>query len=178
MCIRDRNLDWYTPTVWKFVLTSSLKIGTIKMLKVNNRSYTYIPPYERFIMGGNGIPYGTMLRGYPDNSIGPLTTQGRGSGGNTMIKYTTEFRFPFSENPVVYAMLFAEAGNVWQDSRLMSMLQYERTNPLDLKRSAGAGIRFFMPMIGKLGFDVGYGFDDITGNGEPQGWEYTIIFGN
>ena len=61
------------------MLTSSLKIGTIKMLKVNNRSYTYIPPYERFIMGGNGIPYGTMLRGYPDNAIGPLTTQGRGS---------------------------------------------------------------------------------------------------
>ena len=172
------NLDWYTPTVWKFVLTSSLKIGTIKMLKVNNRSYTYIPPYERFIMGGNGIPYGTMLRGYPDNSIGPLTTEGRGSGGNTMIKYTTEFRFPFSENPVVYAMLFAEAGNVWQDTRLMSTLRYKRTSPLDLKRSAGVGIRFFMPMIGKLGFDVGYGFDDITGNGEPQGWEYTIIFGN
>ena len=172
------NLDWYTPTFWKFVLTSSLKIGTIKMLRVNNKGYTYIPPYERFIMGGNGIPYGTMLRGYPDNSIGPLTTTGRGVGGNTMVKYTTEFRFPFSENPVVYAMLFAEAGNVWHDTRLMSTLRYERSNPLELKRSAGAGIRFFMPMIGKLGFDVGYGFDDITGNGEPQGWEYTIIFGN
>ena len=172
------NLDWYTPTFWKFVLNSSLKIGTIKMLRVNNKGYTYIPPYERFIMGGNGIPYGTMLRGYPDNSIGPLTTQGRGIGGNTMIKYTTEFRFPFSENPVVYAMLFAEAGNVWHDTRLMSTLRYVRTDPLELKRSAGIGIRFFMPMIGKLGFDVGYGFDDITGNGQPQGWEYTIIFGN
>jgi len=171
------NLDWYTPTFYKFVLTSSLKIGTIKMLRTN-KGYTYIPPYERFIMGGNGIPYGTMLRGYPDNSIGPLTTQGRGIGGNTMIKYTTEFRFPFSENPVVYAMLFAEAGNVWQDTRLMSSLRYQRTSPLELKRSAGVGIRFFMPMIGKLGFDVGYGFDDITGDGTPQGWEYTIIFGN
>ena len=172
------KLDWYTPTFWKFVLNSSLNIGTIKMLRVNNKGYTYIPPYERFIMGGNGIPYGTMLRGYPDNSIGPLSSDGRGIGGNTMIKYTTEFRFPFSENPVVYAMLFAEAGNVWHDTRLMSTLRYVRTDPLELKRSAGIGIRFFMPMIGKLGFDVGYGFDDITGNGEPQGWEYTIIFGN
>ena len=170
------SLDWYTPTFWKFVLTSSIKIGTIKMLDVKN-SNEWIPPYERFIMGGNGIPYGTMLRGYPDNSVGPLSSQGRSFGGNTMIKYSTEFRFPFSENPVVYAMLFAEAGSVWNDSQLMHSLALERKNPIDLKRSAGIGIRFFMPMIGMLGFDMGYGFDDISGDRKPQGWEYTIIFG-
>ena len=170
------TLDWYTPTFWKFVLTSSLKMGMIRKLDVG-QDFTYIPPYERFIMGGNGIPYGTMLRGYPDNSIGPLTAQGRGIGGNTVAKYSTEFRFPFSENPVVYAMLFAEAGGVWNDTNLMQSLGFPRRDPLELKRSAGIGIRFFMPMIGQLGFDMGYGFDDISGDGEPQGWEYTIIFG-
>jgi len=170
------SLDWYTPTFWKFVLTSSLKMGIIRKLDVG-QEFTYIPPYERFIMGGNGIPYGTMLRGYPDNSIGPLTAQGRGIGGNTVAKYSTEFRFPFSENPVVYAMLFAEAGGVWNDTNLMQSLGFPRRDPLELKRSAGIGIRFFMPMIGQLGFDMGYGFDDISGDGEPQGWEYTIIFG-
>ncbi len=170
------SLDWYTPTFWKFVLTSSLKMGMIRKLDVG-QDFTYIPPYERFIMGGNGIPYGTMLRGYPDNSIGPLTAQGRGIGGNTVAKYSTEFRFPFSENPVVYAMLFAEAGGVWNDTNLMQSLGFPRRDPLELKRSAGIGIRFFMPMIGQLGFDMGYGFDDISGDGEPQGWEYTIIFG-
>jgi len=170
------SLDWYTPTFWKFVLTSSLKMGMIRKLDVG-QEFTYIPPYERFIMGGNGIPYGTMLRGYPDNSIGPLTAQGRGIGGNTVAKYSTEFRFPFSENPVVYAMLFAEAGGVWNDTNLMQSLGFPRRDPLELKRSAGIGIRFFMPMIGQLGFDMGYGFDDISGDGEPQGWEYTIIFG-
>ncbi len=170
------SLDWYTPTFWKFVLTSSLKMGMIRKLDVG-QEFTYIPPYERFIMGGNGIPYGTMLRGYPDNSIGPLTAQGRGIGGNTVAKYSTEFRFPFSENPVVYAMLFAEAGGVWNDTNLMQSLGFPRKDPLELKRSAGIGIRFFMPMIGQLGFDMGYGFDDISGDGEPQGWEYTIIFG-
>ena len=170
------TLDWYTPTFWKFVLTSSLKMGTIRQLNVGG-GYTYIPPYERFIMGGNGIPYGTMLRGYPDNSIGPLTAQGRGIGGNTIMKYSTEFRFPFSENPVVYGMLFAEAGGVWNDTRLIKSLGSPRREPLELKRSAGIGIRFFMPMIGQLGFDMGYGFDDIVGDGNPQGWEYTIIFG-
>ena len=170
------SLDWYTPTFWKFVLTSSLKMGMIRKLDVG-QEFTYIPPYERFIMGGNGIPYGTMLRGYPDNSIGPLTAQGRGIGGNTVAKYSTEFRFPFSENPVVYAMLFAEAGGVWNDTNLIQSLGFPRRDPLELKRSAGIGIRFFMPMIGQLGFDMGYGFDDISGDGEPQGWEYTIIFG-
>ena len=70
-----------------------------------------------------------MLRGYPDNSVGPLSSQGR-SFGNTMIKYSTEFRFPFSENPVVYAMLFAEAGSVWNDSQLMHSLALERRIPL------------------------------------------------
>ena len=94
-----------------------------------------------------------------------------------MLKYTTEFRVPLSENPVVYAMLFAEAGGVWNDTRLMQSLGFPRRYPLELKRSAGIGIRFFMPMIGQLGFDMGYGFDDITGDGNPQGWEYTIIFG-
>ena len=95
-----------------------------------------------------------------------------------MLKYSTEFRVPFSENPVVYGMLFAEAGGVWNDTRLLySHWDFRRRNPLELKRSAGIGIRFFMPMIGQLGFDMGYGFDDITGDGNPQGWEYTIIFG-
>ena len=171
------TLDWYTPTFWKFVLTSSLKVGTIRMLNTGGDNFAYIPPYERFIMGGNGIPYGTMLRGYPDNAVGPTTSQGRSIGGNTMLKYTTEFRVPFSENPVVYGMLFAEAGGVWNDTRLMQSLGFPRRYPLELKRSAGIGIRFFMPMIGQLGFDMGYGFDDITGDGNPQGWEYTIIFG-
>ena len=117
-------------------------------------------------MGGNGIPYGTMLRGYPDNSIGPLTSQGRGIGGNTLVKYTNEFRFPFSENPVVYAMLFAEAGGVWNDTQLMQSLGFPRRNAIDLKRSAGIGFRLYMPMLGVLGYDMGYGFDStiIDGN--------------
>lgn len=172
------NLEWYTPTFWKFVLMSSVQIGTIRALSSTGKESSIIPFTEKFYMGGNGIQYGTMLRGYPENSIGPLSDSGVETvGGNTMLKYTTEFRFPFSENPVVYGMLFAEAGNVWEDSRLMQSLSFPRRNNFELKRTLGVGIRFFMPMIGLLGFDMGYGFDDITGDGKPQGWEYTIIFG-
>ncbi|HIN96397.1 MAG TPA: outer membrane protein assembly factor BamA, partial [Candidatus Marinimicrobia bacterium] len=157
------NLEWFTPTFWKFVLMSSIKLGAIKPLQPSNEELSIVPFDEKFIMGGNGIPYGNMLRGYPDNSIGPLTTSGRPIGGSAMIKFTSEFRIPFSENPVVYGLVFGEMGNVWDTLDMTEPFGLTRTGPLSLKRSAGVGFRFFMPMLGMLGFDMGYGFDDITG---------------
>ncbi|MFL3007492.1 MAG: BamA/TamA family outer membrane protein [Candidatus Neomarinimicrobiota bacterium] len=121
-------------------------------------------------MGGNGIPYGNVLRGYDDNRVGPLTSTGNPIGGNTLVKFSTEFRIPFAENPVVYGMVFAEMGNVWSSTDLMERLSLPRSGPLDLKRSAGVGVRFFMPMIGMLGFDLARGFDrvDINGKLKPE----------
>ena len=128
-------------------------------------------------MGGNGIPYGNPLRGYDDNRVGPLTSSGRPVGGDALIKINSEFRVPFSENPVVYGLVFAEMGNVWSSPYLMERFDLPRAGALDLKRSAGAGIRFFMPMIGMLGFDIGYGFDNVE-NGKKIGqWKTTITFG-
>ena len=171
------KLEWYTPTFWKFVLKSSLNLGIIESLPSEKDELSIIPFDERFIMGGNGIPYGNMLRGYPDNSIGPVTTGGSPIGGNAMMKFNTEFRFPFSENPVVYGLIFGEMGNVWDSYYMTEPFNISRGGALTLRKSAGVGIRFFMPMIGMLGFDLGYGFDDITGSGSPQGWTTTIIFG-
>ena len=156
---------------------TTAKLGVIQPLPSPDDKLSLIPFDEKFIMGGNGIPYGNMLRGYPDNSIGPLTSSGRPAGGNAMMRFNTEFRIPFSENPVVYGMLFAEMGNVWNTSDLTEPFHLPRNGALSMKRTAGAGIRFFMPMIGMLGFDMGYGFDDVTGEGKPQGWTYTITFG-
>ena len=172
------NLEWFTPTFWKFVLMNSMKIGAIKELPSNNSNPSYIPYNDRFIMGGNGIPYGNVLRGYDDNRVGPLTSTGNPIGGNTLVKFSTEFRVPFAENPVVYGMLFAEMGNVWSSTDLMERLNLPRSGPLDLKRSIGVGIRFFMPMIGMLGFDLGRGFDrvDINGKLKPE-WKTTLTFG-
>jgi len=93
------------------------------------------------------------------------------------MRFITEFRIPFSENPVIYGLMFAEAGNVWNSASMTEPFSIPRSGPLSLKRSAGFGIRFFMPMIGMLGFDMGYGFDDNDGNGSPDAWNYTIIFG-
>ena len=171
------KLEWYTPTFWKFVLKSSLNLGIIESLPSEKDELSIIPFDERFIMGGNGIPYGNMLRGYPDNSIGPVTSGGSPIGGNAMMKFNTEFRFPFSENPVVYGLIFYEIGNVWDSHHMTEPFNISRGGALTLRKSAGVGIRFFMPMIGMLGFDLGYGFDDITGSGSPQGWTTTIIFG-
>lgn len=171
------SLEWFTPTFSKFILYSSAKLGVIKTINVSNNQPSFIPFDERFIMGGNGIPYGNALRGYPDNAIGPQTEAGQAVGGNSMGKFVTELRYPLSENPVIYVMAFGELGNVWSTSRLTEPFYIDRFSSISMKKSAGIGVRFFMPGLGKLGFDMGYGFDDIDGNGNPQGWEYTITFG-
>ncbi len=171
------SLELYSPLVSKFVLVNSFDAGIIGKITSKDNERSIIPYDERFIMGGNGIPYGNMLRGYDDNAIGPISSSGSPIGGNSMLKFTTELRFALSENPVIYALAFAEMGNVWTNKDMTEPFHLMRTGPLNLKRAAGVGIRFFMPMIGLLGFDIGYGFDDITGDGEPQGWKTTITFG-
>jgi outer membrane protein insertion porin family len=167
------NLEWFTPTFWKFVLMSSFKIGVIQPLDNLNNQKSLIPFDEKFIMGGNGMPYGNMLRGYPDNSISPGPT-----GGNALLRSVTEFRVPISQNPVIYGLMFAEMGNVWNTVNMSESFDTPRDGAFTLKRSAGIGIRFYMPMMGVLGFDMGYGFDVIDNSGDPPGWNYTIIFGN
>ncbi|MCK4690132.1 MAG: BamA/TamA family outer membrane protein, partial [Candidatus Marinimicrobia bacterium] len=126
----------------------------------------------------SGMIYGVPLRGYDDNQVGPKRGSYSSSylpyGGETLFKYSLEYRFPISEEPTIYALAFVEAGNVWKN--------LSTTDPFDIRRSAGVGIRFFMPALGMIGVDFGYGFDDIdpegtTGYGKPQGWKTHFIFG-
>ena len=125
------NLEWYTPTFWKFILMNSMKIGFVKKLPSSQKDgFSFIPFNDRFLMGGNGIPYGNPLRGYDDNSVGPLSSTNSPIGGNTMVKFGTEFRVPFSQNPVVYGLLFAEMGNVWSSYDLMEKLELPRVDHL------------------------------------------------
>jgi len=167
------SLDYYMPTIWKLVMYNHVEFGVIQKLKKTS----VIPPDERFIMGGSGMIYGTALRGYDDNEVGPsyyYSGYYYPYGGETMLKYTLEHRIPISPNPTIYALLFVEAGNVWKHMK--------NTDPFDLKRSVGVGVRFYMPALGLLGVDFGYGFDDIdqegtTGYGKPEGWQTHFIFG-
>lgn len=169
-------LDFFTPTIWKLVLYNHAEFGIIKRLHKGD----LIPPDERFIMGGAGMVYGVPLRGYDDNEVGPLTYSATYGyhvpyGGETYFKYGLEYRIPISENPTIYALLFAEAGNTWRTIKT--------TDLFNLKRSVGLGVRFNMPGMGMIGIDFGYGFDDIdpvgtTGYRKPEGWKTHFIFGS
>ena len=152
----------------KLVLSQEFKIGSLNSIKVSESQRSVIPISARYFMGGSGMSYGEMLRGYRENSIGPYDFRPR--GGNLMLKYSLELRWSFSNEPTVYGFIFADMGNVWSD--------YDIIKLTDLKRSAGIGIRLFMPMLGTLGYDIGYGFDDtIFDPGQPHGWEHHFIFG-
>ncbi len=119
-----------------------------------------ISPFERYYMGGSGLSgYQNFvareiigLRGYSDNSVSSA------NGDPICARYTMELRYPISLNPqaTIFILGFAEAGNTWA--------KYKDFNPFQVKRSAGFGLRVFLPMFGLLGLDYGWGFDNIPGN--------------
>ncbi len=133
---------------------------------------TTIPPQELFYMGGNGLGGFSLtpLRGYRDNSIGPLAPNGQNLGGRIMARFLAEFRFALSLNPIpIYLLSFAEAGNVWANIRTV--------DPFGLNRAAGFGLRLLLNPIGLIGFDVGYGFDKDPFTGQTSGWRFHFQFG-
>ncbi len=139
--------EWYTTLPFGFVLYSHNKYGILEDITDNS----IILYSEYFYMGGSGLSFAEGLRGYEDGQVGPLTTGGSPKGGKTMAKNTLELRFQIVPNPTIFGLLFAEAGNVWET--------LGETNLFDLRRSVGVGFRLFMPMIGIIGVDFGYGFD-------------------
>ncbi len=162
------DFKWYSPIRPKFVFYQAMKMGMIKQV-VGKSGSSIMPPTEKFYMGGSGIPFGEMLRGYPDNSVGPYS--GGPLGGTVTLKYTSELRFSVSDNPTIYLLAFGEMGNTW--------LNFDQVDPYDLKMSAGVGMRVFMPMLGMLGLDAGYGFQP-AGNesgSNAHGWELHFLFG-
>jgi len=87
-----------------------------------------------------------------------------------MLQTTVELRFPIIDNPTMFGLIFAEAGNTWID--------LENTDPFDLRRSVGVGARIFMPMVGIIGFDYAYGFDYFDDSGRRYGkWKPQFVFG-
>ena len=160
--------DVYTPFLSsnKLVLRTKFETGFLGYYNKNLRS-----PFESFRVGGDGMSgysmYGSDiigLRGYQNNSLTPA------NGGNIYEKITLELRYPItlSQSATIYALSFLEAGNSWFD--------FANYNPFGIKRSAGLGIRIFLPMFGLMGFDWGYGFDD--GYTKGSGWsQFHFIMG-
>lgn len=154
---------WYTALAGDLVLALRSEFGYLGYYN----SAIGAPPFEKFDMGGSGLSgynmFGTdiiPLRGYEDGTITPLSyvegTTTYSDDGNIYSRYFAEFRYPVTLNPsaTIYGLAFIEGGNAWSD--------WDSFNPLDLKRSAGIGVRAYLPMFGLLGVDWGYGFDNLT----------------
>jgi outer membrane protein insertion porin family len=106
------------------------------------------------------------LRGYDNGALTPY-----GSEGYAYSRFAMELRYPLMlENATqIYALAFLEGGNAWTDVK--------RFNPFDMKRSAGVGVRIFLPMIGLMGIDWAYGFDEINGSRAYSGSQFHFILG-
>jgi outer membrane protein insertion porin family len=144
----------------KLVLNARMGFGILQSWNKNVGA----SPFERFYLGGSGLTGFNLdgreiiaLRGYGDNLISPS------QGGLLISKYTVELRYPLSLNPnaTIYGLAFAEAGNTWND--------WKKYNPFEVKRSAGVGIRIFLPMFGLMGLDYGWGFDQYDQGSQGYG---------
>ncbi len=116
-------------------------------------------PFETFYVGGDGMSgsytYATetiALRGYEN---GALTPWGREGYAYTRLGAELHFPFMLQTSTTIYGLAFVEGGNAWTSVKDFS--------PFDLKRSAGVGVRIFLPMVGMMGIDWAYGFDTVYG---------------
>ena len=150
------------------VLVTKAEFGLLGMYNKNVGK----SPFEYFQLGGDGLYgynlYGAEnigLRGYSNQSLTPA------ANGYVYNKYTVELRYPMSLNPnaTFYAIVFAEAGNCWHS--------IENFRPFDVKRSAGVGVRVYMSMIGLIGVDWGYGFDEVPGAPNANGSQFHFVIG-
>lgn len=169
----DDRFEWIEYHKWKFnasiyrqlvgnlVLSARVKYGFLGLYNTD----IGVTPFDRFYLGGDGLSGTTNMdgrevvgmRGYSNESLTPDYYMNRNIGGTIYNKSTLELRYPLSLNPsaTIYALTFVEAGNSWRE--------FKEFNPFSLKRSAGVGVRVFLPMFGLLGLDWGYGFDEIPG---------------
>ena len=149
-----------------FVLMTRVEFGLLGSYNKWKKS-----PFETYYVGGDGMTgYSTSyaeetigLRGYENGSLTPY-----GSEGYAYDRMTLELRYPFMlGNTTIYGLGFAEAGNAWTETK--------KFNPFDMKRSAGVGIRIFLPMGGLMGIDYAYGFDKVFG--KKGGGQFHFILG-
>jgi len=166
--------SWFTKLAGNLVLNTKIQYG---FLGLYNRAVGPAP-FERFYVGGDGLSGYALdgreiiaLRGYTNNSVTPRNAAGAQVGGTIFDKYTLELRYPLSLNPsaTIYLLAFAEGGNSW--------LTFKDFNPFSSKRSAGGGVRIFLPVFGLLGLDWGYGFDEIPNDPNANEGQFHFTIG-
>ena len=150
----------------KLILMARADFGLVGYFNKHKKS-----PFETFDVGGSGMSgysstYATetvALRGYNDGAVG--------SQAEAYSRLVMELRYPFMLQPTstIYGLMFVEGGNAWRD--------VTKFNPMDIKRSAGAGVRIILPMIGLLGIDWAYGFDKIGNSKDYSGSQFHFVLG-
>ncbi len=172
----DIAADWYSPLIGKLVLKTSAKLGFLSFYNDDIGA----PPFERYELGGDGLSNQQFAitgkdiissRGYEVAHF----PANRAGGATIYNKFTIEVRYPLSLNPssTIYGLMFVQSANAWK--------KFENYNPFDQLRSAGFGVRAFLPMFGLLGFDFGYGMDNPTLLNTDARWgaygNFNIILG-
>ena len=186
----DQRFRWIEYHKWKFNAASYTKLvgDLVLMTRAQfgylgryNKNWGY-SPFEGFLVGGDGMSgystYGSdiiPLRGYENYSLTPsertdYNSNGYAYAGNVYDKFTVELRYPVILQPssTIFALVFLEGGNCWSS--------IQNFNPFQIKRSAGVGARIFLPMVGLLGIDWGYGFD-LDASGRKGGSQFHFIIG-
>ena len=164
------NGSWYTRLFGKFILKTQTDFGFLGTYNKNKGNI----PFERFYLGGDGMQQYALdgretiaLRGYENGSLSSR------DGSIIYNKFSLELRYPISLKPSasVFALSFLEAGNGFDD--------FKDYNPFNAKRSAGLGVRVFMPAFGLLGIDFGYGFDrtNYSNSNQRSGWQTHFVIG-
>jgi outer membrane protein insertion porin family len=164
--------EWYQSLIGDLVLAFNGEFG---YLGYYNSDIGH-SPFGTFDVGGDGISgynlYGRetiALRGYENSSLTPIVNGKK--AGNIYERTYMELRYPVSlkRQATIYVLGFVEAGNAWYN--------FDEFDPLSLKRSAGIGLRAFLPMFGLLGIDWGYGFDEIPGRPDANGGQFHFVIG-
>lgn len=183
----DAMFHWVEFHKWKFKAAMYAEVAD-KLVLMTRMRFGFlgyynpkigITPFQRFCLGGDGLTGSYNfdgreligMRGYANNSLTPDYYVNGNEGGNIFVKYTMELRYPLSLAPTatIYALTFVEAGNDW--------LGFDRFDPFDLYRSAGVGVRIYLPMFGMLGLDWGYGFDEVPGIPDANGSQFHFSIG-
>ena len=151
-----------------FVLMTRVELGLLGSYNKDKKS-----PFETFYVGGDGMSgYSSGyaeetigLRGYENGSLTPYRAE-----GYAYDRFTLELRYPFMlGNTTIYGLGFLEGGNAWNEVK--------NFNPFDIKRSAGLGVRIFLPMVGLMGIDWAYGFDKAYSGSAKGGSQFHFILG-
>lgn len=168
---------WQLKAQWFFSLTRNQKLVLMtkaEMGYLGNYNRNKVSPFERFEVGGDGMSgyniYGIdiiSMRGYEDGALDPVGDY----YSNAYNKYTVELRYPIVLKPSsqIYVLGFLEGGNGFESWRKFS--------PFNIKRSAGFGVRLYLPVVGMLGIDWGYGFDPAAGQTKKSGSQFHFVLG-